>query len=197
VTNVQVAGRPGGRRRPEQAIDARRRAVVAKVVAVEKAVKTLGRVGAPITRTGVAQLANVSRSFTYENETARTVIATAQAKTQARATDHSETRTAQHEASWRERALNAEEQIRHLRHELTTQRRLVGDLMGQLRQPDGTWVEDDRIRLRADNEHLLAERNRLASARNDLQRRLDAARANVAHLHSQRVTDLFPDGPGK
>jgi chromosome segregation ATPase len=134
----------------------------------------------------------VSRSFTYENDTARAVITEAQAKTQARVTDRVETVTAQQEASWRERALNAEDQIRTLRCELTIQRRLVADLMGQLRQPDGTWVEDDRNRLSDQNEHLVAERDGLARERNELQRRLDGARANVAHLNKQRVTDLFP-----
>ena len=85
--------------------------------------------------------------------------------------------------------------VRTLRRELTTQRRLVADLMGQLRQPDGTWVEDDRNRLRDQNQHLVAERDRLARERNELQRRLDGARANIAHLNNRQVTELFPHGP--
>ena len=178
MTTAREAAAPGGQPRPDKAIDARRRAAAAKVTAVEKAVKTLGRAGAPITRAGIAKLAGVSRSFTYENDTARAMITEAQARTQARVTDRVETMTAQQEASWRERALNGEDQIRTLRRELTIQRRLVADLMGQLRQPDGTWVEDDRNRLRDQNEQLLAERDRLARERNELQRRLDGARAN-------------------
>ena len=67
--------------------------------------------------------------------------------------------------------------------------------MGQLRQPDGTWIADDRNRLREQNDHLLAERDRLAGERNELQRRLEGARANIAHLNSRHVTELFPDGP--
>ena len=134
----------------------------------------------------------MSRSFTYENDQARAMITEAQARTQARVTDRVETMTAQQEASWRERALNGEDQIRTLRRELTIQRRLVADLMGQLRQPDGTWIEDDRNRLRDQNEHLTAERDHLARERNELQRRLEGARANIAHLNSQRVTDLYP-----
>ena len=158
MTTAREAAAPGKQPRPDKAIDARRRAAAAKVTAVEKAVKTLGRAGAPITRAGVAQLAGVSRSFTYENDTARAMITEAQARTQARVTDRVETMTAQQEASWRERALNGEDQIRTLRRALTIQRRLVADLMGQLRQPDGTWIADDRNRLREQNEHLDAER---------------------------------------
>lgn len=188
--------RPGTPPRPDEAIAARRRAAATKVTAVAKAVKALGRTGAPITRAGVAQLAEVSRSFTYENDEARAMITQAQTRTQARVADRVETITAQQEASWRERALNAEDQVRTMNRELTTQRRLVADLMGQLRQPDGTWVQDDRDRLREANGHLITERDHLATERNELQRRLDGARANIAHLNSRQVTELFPNGPG-
>lgn len=195
--SVTATRRTGARPRPERAIDARRREAAAKVASVEKAVKVLGRTGAPITRAAVSQLAGVSRSFTYENGQARAVITAAQARTQARAEVRVEALTAQQEASWRERALNAEEEVRKLRHEVATQRRVVGDLMGQLREPDGTWVEHDRHRLREENEALLAERNRLVGERDDLRRRLDGARANVSRLNERRVTELFPDGPGR
>ena len=96
-----------------------------------------------------------------------------------------EKRTAQEEASWRERALNAEDEIRNLRRELAAQRRLVGDLLGQLREPDGTWIEHDRNRLRQENEHFLSERNQLLRERNELQRRLEGARANVSSLNER------------
>jgi len=167
------------------------------VAAVGKAVKALGRTGAPVTRVGVAQLAGVSRSFTYENDAANSIIAEAQTRAQAHAEGHIEKSTAQDEASWRERALNADDEIRALRRELGTQRRTVGDLFGQLREPDGTWIEHDRNRLRQENDHLLSERNQLLRERNELQQRLDGARANILRLHERRVQELFPDGPGK
>lgn len=191
MTGVPESASTGNR--PEAAIDSRRRAAAAKTTAVAKAVRTLGRAGAPITRASVAHLAGVSRSFTYENATTRALINEAQARSQAKVTDRVEAMTTQQEASWRERALNAEDQLRGIRRELSTQRRLVADLMGQLRQPDGTWIEDDRNRLREQNEQLLAERDRLAKERNEVQRRLEGARANIAHLNSDRVTELFPD----
>ena len=131
---------PALRPRPQRAIDARKHAAASKVAAVGKAVKALGRTGAPVTRVGVAQLAGVSRSFTYENSAANSIIAEAQTRTQARAEGWIEGRTAQEEAGWRERALNAEDEIRNLRRELGTQRQLVGDLLGQLREPDGTSI---------------------------------------------------------
>lgn len=192
-----LLGAQGPRGRPEQAIDARRRESTGKVASVERAVKLLGRTGAPVTRSAVSQLAGVSRSFTYENGEARSIIATAQARSRADVGARSEKLTAQQEASWRERALNAEDSLRKLRQELATERRLVGDLIGQLREPDGTWIERDRERLRQENEVLLTERNQLRQAQAELQRRLDGARANVSRLNERRVTELFPDGPGR
>jgi Family of unknown function (DUF6262) len=184
------------RPRPERAIDARKQDSSAKVAAVSKVVKLLGRSGAPITRAAISQLAGVSRSFTYENDEARAIIAAAQTRSQARADASIATITAQQEASWRERALNAEDRTRELRGEIATQRRLVSDLTGQLREPDGTWIQHDRDRLRRENEALLLERNQLVRERAELQRKLDGARANVSRLNDKRVTQLFPNGPG-
>jgi hypothetical protein len=193
----EAAAVPPRHPKPEQAIAARRLTAERKSEAVGKAVKVLARTGAPITCAGVARLAGVSRSFVYENGQARDLVTTAQARTQARTAGRIPATTAQQEASWRERALNAEQHARDLQRELTAQRRLAAGLLGQLRQPDGTWLADERDRLQAENEHLLTERNQLARERNDLQRKVDAARANLARLTERRVADLFPGGPGR
>jgi hypothetical protein len=195
VTATAVGTTPA-RPQPDRAIQARRADSAAKAKAVENAVKALGRTGVPITRAAVARLAGVSRSFTYENDTARTIVTEAQARSQAKADGRTQTVTAQQEASWRERALNAEDQIRALRRDLHDERRLVAELIGQLREPDGTWIEHDRNRLRAENQQLLAERNQLLRERDALQHKLDGARANIAHIHQRRVTQLFPASPG-
>ena len=110
--------------RPDKAIDARQRDAAAKLAAVRRAVKTVGRSGALVTRTDIARLAGVSRSFTYQNETANTVITSAQSRSQTQQACHIHTLTAQQEASWRERALNAEDQIRSLGRELSKHRQL-------------------------------------------------------------------------
>jgi len=47
------------------------------------------------------------------------------------------------------------------------------------------------------NEHLLSDRNLLRRERNELQRRLDAARANISRLNERRVQELSPDGPDR
>lgn len=192
MNNIDTPNKPT----PAGAIQARRRDAAVKLAAVDKAVKTLTRTGAPITRAAVAALAGASRSFTYQNEAANALITAAQTRCQAVATGRVETLTEQQEASWRERALNAEDGIRALNRELTRQQQLVADLFGQLRDPDGTWLEHDRSQLREENQRLLLERNQLIAAQHDLQRKLDGARANASRLNSARVTQLFPAGPG-
>ena len=77
--------------------------------------QSLGRTGVPVTRAGVARLAGVSRSFTYENDQADAMIVAAQSRTQARALpSERQQMTAQQEAAWKERALNAEDHMRNL-----------------------------------------------------------------------------------
>lgn len=192
-----VGSRPAGSKpRPVNAIHARRRDAEAKAAAVRTAVRTVGRTGVPITRADIARLAGVSRSFTYQNDAANTLITSAQSRSRAQVSGRSQAVTAQQEASWRERALNAEEQIRSLGRELGKHRQLVADLLGQLRDPDGTWLARDRNRLRDENERLLTQRNQLLADHNDLQRKLAGARANVSRLNGARVADLFPAGPG-
>jgi small-conductance mechanosensitive channel len=182
--------------RPGKAIDARQRDAAAKLAAVRRAVNTVGRTGTPVTRSDIARLAGVSRSFTYQNQTANTVISSAQARSRTRQAGRVQAVTAQQEASWRERALNAEDQIRSLGHELGKHRQLVADLIGQLRDPDGTWLEHDRDRLREENERLLTQRSQLLAEHGEHHRKLAGARANVSRLTSTRVKELFPAGPG-
>lgn len=143
MSNTSGAQPAATRPRPERAIASRRRDAAAKVAAVDKTVKAIGRTGVVVTRAGVARLAGVSRSFTYENHEADSIILAAQSRTQVRAAERAQYMTAQQEAAWKERALNAEHHLRGLRRELARQHQLVGDLLGRLREPDGTWIEDD------------------------------------------------------
>ena len=73
------------RPQPNQAIDARRRDSAAKLAAVSRVVKLLGRTGVPVTRATVVRLAGVSRSFTYENQEARAIIDKARSRSEAQA----------------------------------------------------------------------------------------------------------------
>lgn len=177
------------RPRPDQAIQARRRAADAKALAVETSVKTMARAGIPITRNAVAAHAAVSRTFTYTNERANAAVAAAQARTRAHALTHNAAATEQTQASWRERALNAEDQLKAARRELADERRLTGDLLAQLRDPDGTWITHERDRLLAENETLRQDRNALLADNRTIAHKLEAARANLTRAHQHRTED--------
>ena len=69
----------------------------------------------------------------------------------------------------------------------------MADLLGQLRDPDGTWVEDDREQLRQQNETLRAALAAERLARSEAERRLEASRSNVRNLR-QREADKLLNG---
>ncbi|MGV7927264.1 DUF6262 family protein, partial [Mycobacterium kansasii] len=78
----------------------------------------------------------------------------------------------------RERAIFAEQQLREIRAKNNSLSRTVADLLGQLRDPDGTWIEDDREQLRQQNETLRAGLAAERLARSEAERRLEASRSN-------------------
>lgn len=185
-----------GRFGEREAIDARRADASMKVARVHDALKRLGRTGLPITKANVADVAGVSRTFLYENTIARQAVEHAVARSTARADARPAAASSDEDAKWHERALNAEQALKSVRRERDGQSAMIADLIGQLRDPDGTWLEDDRAELRAHNERLRGENAQLRRDNADLQRSLDAARSNVRRLRRDNVTTLFPDGPG-
>jgi chromosome segregation ATPase len=192
AANQQPAKRPA----PEQAIKARRADVAAKVARVESAIHRVVRNGGTIRRAHIAALADVSRTFLYENDEARAAIDAALARTETRRSTKAHEQSAEQDMNWRERALNAEQALKTTRQRVTEQAQLISELLGQLRDPDGTWAREERAELRAQNERLRADNADLRRTNQDLERTLEAARSNVRRLQSKRVDELYPDGPG-
>lgn len=184
------------RPRPDRAIEARRADSQAKVEAVEKAVRALGRAGLPITRSAVAKHARVSRTFLYENSAAADIVDKAEQRTKAKARVTQNAALDVEASSWRERALNAEDALRRTRNELVEARREVADLLGQLRDPDGTWLREDRERLLGEREALVKERNELRQSLRRAETQRDSARTVADRLRQSNVRELFPDGAG-
>jgi hypothetical protein len=82
MTSISNPSSTTSKPRPDKAIDARHRDAAAKLAAVRRTVNTVGRTGTSVTRSDIARLAGVSRSFTYQNETANTLITSAQTRSQ-------------------------------------------------------------------------------------------------------------------
>ncbi|MFE1789304.1 DUF6262 family protein [Streptomyces sp. NPDC059525] len=81
--------------------------------------------GRPTVR-GIAQRAGVSATFLYENAEARALVANAVADSRSRHDRQSQQQHDQIEATWRERALNAEAELARTQKEVLAPRRQGG-----------------------------------------------------------------------
>jgi chromosome segregation ATPase len=181
------------------AIAARRHQTGQKLTRVEKAISQLGREHARITVRAIALRADVSSTFLYENQTARTLVQAAAAANAANR-DHSAQETHDRvESTWRERALNAEDALTQTQKEVLTQRQRIGELMGQLRDFDQMVPGESVQRLVSENTSLKQQVRQLSQEHRSLQERLEAARSSnrfterrIAALEAQLLDPPTP-----
>jgi len=175
--------------RATAAILARRQHAAALVRDVQDALRQLRKDRARITFRGVAARAGVSRTFLYENPEARRLVEDAITATN----EERRVAVAEHdnqvEASWRERALNAEDALAAANREILQQRQRIADLMGQIRDLEQTWSQDGLQRLATENTSLKQRIRQLTDANRTLEERLQAARSNNRFL-DRRIADL-------
>src|SRR6266536_2146898 len=121
---------------------AARRARTAKMLdRVRDTVQRMRREKAPVTCQAVARRAGVSRTFLYQNPDARALVAQAAAQATGQRVREQADQADQQEASWRERALNAEDALKAAHAEIRTQRSRIGELMGQVRDLEAEWTQ--------------------------------------------------------
>ncbi|MFF7887707.1 DUF6262 family protein [Streptomyces sp. NPDC020794] len=125
--------------RTAAALAARRRKTEAALERVHQAIARLRREKGQISVAAVARRADVSRTFLYDNTEARSAVAAATAQAGERQSRMLAEQDDGREATWRERALNAEEALKAAHAEILTQRTRIGELLGQIRdlQPNG------------------------------------------------------------
>ncbi|WP_244330217.1 DUF6262 family protein [Streptomyces prasinus] len=140
--------------RTAAALAARRQRTEAALHRVREASARLRREKAQVSVAAVARRADVSCTFLYDNPEARAAVATAMAEAGER---RSRTLAEQHderEATWRERALNAEEALKAAQAEILAQRTRIGELLGQVRDLEAEWTEETIQRIIAENTAL-------------------------------------------
>ncbi|MFC9635630.1 DUF6262 family protein [Streptomyces mirabilis] len=173
----------------EAAIAARREQTKIKLDQVQKAIGQLRRERSRLTVRAVAERAGVSATFLYENEDARNLVQQAVA-TSKRQRDQAATEThEQVEASWRERALNAEAELTRTQKEVFAQRQRIGELMGQLRDFDQMVPGESVQALTTENTTLKRRVHQLTQEHRKLQERLEGARTNL-RFSENRIADL-------
>ena len=96
---------------------------------------------------------------------------------------------AQLEASWHQRALNAEDALKAAHAEIDTQRERIGILLGQLRDLQTEYTEGTAQRLAEENSTLKQRVRQLTEESRGLEQRLQAARSNNRFL-DKRLADL-------
>jgi chromosome segregation ATPase len=93
------------------------------------------------------------------------------------------------EAAWKERSLNAEDALKAAHNEILAQRNQIGELLGQIRDLQTHWTEEDLTRVVNDNSSLKKQVRLLTNENTDLQNKLAAARDNV-RFADKRIASL-------
>lgn len=93
------------------------------------------------------------------------------------------------EATWRERALYAEDALKATRTEIFAQRTRLGELLGQMRDLQAERTEETIQRITTENTTLKQRVRQLTADNRTLDERLKAARSNL-RFQDRRVADL-------
>ncbi|MDN5931739.1 MAG: DUF6262 family protein [Pseudonocardia sp.] len=175
--------------RTAAALAARRRGTEAALRRVQDAIARLRREKAQISVAALARRAGVSRTFLYDNPQARASIAAAMAEAGQRRSSILAEQDDPREATWRERALNAEDALKAAQAEILTQRTRSGELLGQIRDLQAEWTEEAIQRITTENTTLKQRVRQLTADNRTLDERLTAARSNL-RFHDRRIADL-------
>lgn len=186
------------RRRPVEAIESRNQRAVECEERVRKAVAKLAKTGLPFTVEEICRRADVGKTFIYDKKRpglTKLVLAardTSQLATRARVAEQDHLADT---ASWRERALNAEARVKDLRATVRQQDAHIGDLTGQLFDPEGNHLADENAQLRSQIDALNQQVTNMRGELTVAQRSLQASRANVRHEQERNLSLIQPSVP--
>lgn len=155
----------------------------------ERAISQLRRETVKITVRAIATRAQVSSTFLYENPEARSLVREAAATGTRRRERANQDTHDRLEATWRERALNAEEELTRTQKEILTQRQRIGELMGQLWDFEQVVPGESVQALVSENSSLKQRVRQLTHEHRTLQERLEGARSNN-RFAGKRIADL-------
>ena len=93
------------------------------------------------------------------------------------------------EATWRDRALNAEDGLKAAHAEILAQRTRIGELLGQVRDLESEWTKEAIARITTENTTLKQRVRQLTAENRTLEEKLKAARENL-RFHDKRIADL-------
>ncbi|WP_327031721.1 DUF6262 family protein [Micromonospora ureilytica] len=168
---------------------ARQQSAREKLERIEATLRDMRRERTSITYPAVARRAGVSRTFLYQNTDAKKLVTTAIAASGDQRRQTQAAHDAHVEASWHQRALNAEDALKATYAEIDTQRERIGILLGQIRDLQAAYTEGTAQRLAEENTTLKQRVRQLTEDNRGLEQRLQAARSNNRFL-DKRLADL-------
>lgn len=175
--------------RTKAAIQARRNNTEQMLQRVRDALRQMRRDHIPAQTAMVARRAEVSRTFLYQNEQARKLLADAGSPAAA-------TASRRHDAGqggpWKDRALNAEDALKAAYAEISSQRDQIGKLLGRIRDLEIDLPADAVERINAENRTLRQQNRKLTTDNQQLTERIKAARENNRFLDT-RIARLEAD----
>ncbi len=184
--------------RTKAAIQARQASTEQMLHRVRDALRQMRRDHIPVQTAAVARRAAVSRTFLYQNEQARMLLAEAAAPSAVtgRRQDASQA------SPWKDRALNAEDALKAAHAEISKQRDQIGKLLGRIRDLEIDLPADAVERITIENRTLRQENRQLTADNQQLSQRLKAARENnrlldtrIARLEAD-LAESLPAGQG-
>ena len=186
---MNAGTRSRGEPQTAAALAARRTSAQAALGRVHDALARMRREKTPVTVAAVARRAAVSRTFIYTSTDARTAVAGAATASDLRQADDRAAQDAGQEATWRERALNAEDALKAATAEIVRQRARIGELLGQVRDLEAEWTQEAIQRITTENTTLKQRVRQLTTDSRTLDERLKAARSNL-RFQDRRLADL-------
>lgn len=175
--------------RTSHALAARQARTEASLDRVREVVSRMLKDKSPITVAAVARRADVSRTFLYDNHEAKQIIEAGAGQAAGRRADGREAEQQALEASWRERALNSEDALKTAHGEILRQREQIAELLGQIRELNTGWTEDDRVRMTSENLALKRTVRDQETQLRSVTDKLAAARENN-RFADRRIADL-------
>ncbi len=186
----------GDATRTKAAIQARRNNTEQMLQRVRDALRQMRRDHIPAQTAMVARRAEVSRTFLYQNEQARKLLADADADADAADRPAAATACRRHDAGqgrpWKDRALNAEDALKAAYAEISSQRDQIGKLLGRIRDLEIDLPADAVERINAENRTLRLQNRKLTTDNQQLTERIKAARENNRFLDT-RIARLEAD----
>jgi hypothetical protein len=165
---------------------------------ITQVLRQMHREHALVTVAAVARRAAVSRTFLYQNAEARALVASA-ARQRAGADPGQDARLDPSEAGWRQRALNAEHDLKRANGEIAAQRTQIGELLGRIRDLEHDLPPEGVQRVLTENHTLRAQLRQFTQDNRRLEERLTGARDNnrfldkrIANLEAQLVEGQCP-----